>query len=278
MWSDEAQTPSHCWPLCWTNHSDRSLTVLRDKIDAYRDCHVRSRKVFIIGTGRSGTHFLAQTLERHREINASIEDRYVFQRMRQLAVDTSLRDKLYPGLVRRIRIRHALCAPNHYLDKSHPAIWLTEELSQSFPRALFIGIQREAHATVMSMLKHSGILRWQANWRQYPLPNRFLGITKELKEDYDSLSPAEQCALRWRSHAVRMEQVQGQLEDRFIRVEYEDLITSTTRELSRLQSFLGLESPIPVPAVDSAPLEKWKHELDADEWSAIDRVINAGST
>jgi len=111
-----------------------------------------SKKIFIIGTGRSGTHWVARTLAEHREIRATIEVKSAFDWVTRMALDPATRKRLFPRLVRYYRYQHFISVPCHYMDKSHPNIWLADQLAETFSDAVFIGMQRNPYATVASML------------------------------------------------------------------------------------------------------------------------------
>ena len=179
-----------------------------------------------------------------------------------MAVDSTTLPMLLPGVVRRIKLRHVICAPRHYLDKSHPALWIAEELADAFPRARFIGIERDVFGTVASMLKHRGILRWQRTWREYPVPNQFLGITEDIAAIYDELDTPARCAVRWQAHIERARQLEVSLGDRFLVVRYDRLVKETDSVLSTLREALGLSTPIPPPLVNTDSLYQWRRELD----------------
>ena len=195
-----------------------------------------------------------------------------------MALDASKRDKLYPRLVRRYRLAHALVAPRHYADKSHPNIWLAEKLADTFPEAIFVGIQRNPYATVASMLKHQGVLAWHRQWYRFPIPNSFLGITKENIKWYDQMSLAAKCALRWQAHAEQLERLRVQLGPRLHVVSYEDLILNTKEELERLSNFLGLKSSLPMPVVKVAALDRWRTELPLQAVKDIANVTGVSSS
>ena len=118
-----------------------------------------TRPVFIVGTGRSGTHWLANTLKTHREIRATIEAKPMFRWATQMALDATTEKQLLPKLIIAYRWQLFLSSPRLYLDKTHPNIWLAEPLQQAFPDALFLGIERDPFATVASMLRHREIGR-----------------------------------------------------------------------------------------------------------------------
>jgi hypothetical protein len=124
-----------------------------------------------------------------------------------MALNLAKKKQLLTPLIRWYRFKHAQAAPRHYVDKSHPNIWLVEELAAVFPRSLFVGIQRDPYGAVSSMVKHKGVRTWCERWEGFPVPNRFLGITPANVETYRNLSLAGKCAMRWLSHAERMKEV-----------------------------------------------------------------------
>jgi hypothetical protein len=231
------------------------------------------KKIFVLGSGRSGTHFLGWIVDAHPEIHSTIEDPRILDTVVTMAVHPRVEKRMFPALVRLYRREHGRVPDKHYADKTHPNIWIAERLADAFPEAVFLGIQREPFGTVASMLKHEGVRGWHEDWRVYPVPNRFLGITKELAARYDDLSLAEQCAVRWRSHAERMDELRERLGDRMWSVEYERLLTDTPTALAELQNFLGLATPLPPPELRHESLDKWRSQLTESDIAAIASVV-----
>ena len=232
-----------------------------------------TRPVFVIGTGRSGTHWLANLLKSHPEIRATVEKKPMFRLSTQIALDASTEELLLPRLLFAYRWQMFLSSPRIYLDKSHPNIWLVERLKSEFPDALFLGIQRNPFATVASMLRHRGVSAWHNRWRDFPVPNRFLGITEELAEHYDELSLATQCAHRWLAHDRRLEELKTAFADCVHLVQYEALARETAETINRLQTFLGLSAPIDLPSVSADSLDKWKQQLTPKQIQQIWDVV-----
>ena len=127
------------------------------------------------------------------------------------------------------------------------------------------------------MLKHRGVQTWHQTWRQYPVPNRFLGITEEMAETYDEMHLAAQCAVRWRAHAVELHRLSGVLGSRMHVVSYEALQTSTEAEVDRLGRFLAVNGPIPIPQVRTDSLDRWETELSLEIRQEIRSVVGDGS-
>lgn len=142
-----------------------------------------TRPVFVIGTGRSDTHWLGYSPGNHPEVRATVEAQPMFSLSTKMALNLTLEVELFGRLV---------AAYNPHLNY----IWTAEKLKKVFPKSLFVGIERNPYATVASMMKHKGVSAWHGRWREFPIPNRFLGITPELEDVYDNLPLASQCALR----------------------------------------------------------------------------------
>jgi hypothetical protein len=231
------------------------------------------RPTFILGTGRSGTHWLAEILASHPGVRVTIERQPIFGWATRIAVDPRRKRQLLPRLLLAYRLQLLRTAPRLYADKSHPCIWFAEDLARTFPKARFLGIEREPYATVASMLRHRGVSAWHKRWRKLPLPNPFLGIDEATAETYDELSLAARAALRWKSHHERLIELTGSLGDRFLLVRYEDLAADPAAELARIQGFLGLDTPFQTPSIKHESLAKWRSQLEPADIDAIRTVV-----
>lgn len=229
--------------------------------------------IFVLGTGRSGTHWVAWILEPHTELGTLIEKPPIFNWVTEMAIDPSAEDRLFKSLLRRYRLEAGSMRPKRLLDKSHPNIWLAERLAEAFPRAQFLGVLRDVFGTVASSLRHKGVRYWAENWDAFPVPNRFLGVTEENRDAYAKMSLAARCAVRWRTHLHRLDELEAVLGDRMIRMRYHELHRNTKRELSRLQDFLGLRQPIPFPQIKEGSLDRWKSDLSEEQISDIRAIV-----
>jgi hypothetical protein len=232
--------------------------------------------IFVVGTGRSGTHWVGHILEAHPAIQASIEEQPMFDWVTAMALDPSQEAALFPRLIRAYRSKIFRAAPRHYLDKSHANLWLAEALARALPAARFVGIERNPFATIASMLKHGGILQWQRRWREFPLPNRFLGIDDTTARDYDGLPVVKQCALRWIAHRRQMGRLRASLGVRLTVLHYEELIRDTPGQVEALGQFLHLQTPPPVPPVKAESLDKWRRDLSPEQIEQIREVVGFG--
>jgi hypothetical protein len=259
-----------------TGSPDRVRDRVRLNIQRIRltfDQSFQPDPIFVLGTGRSGTHWVAEILEHHPELRALIEKPPIFHWVTEMAIDPAAEERLFDPLVRRYRLEAASMGRRRLLDKSHPNIWLAEALAESFPRAQFIGVLRNVFGTVASSLRHKGVRYWAEHWDDYPIPNRFLGITEENRDAYAQMSLAARCAVRWRAHLKRFDELETRLGRRMIRLRYHELQTNTHAELDRLQGFLGLTRPIPFPDIKTDSLDRWRKELSEAQIAEIQAVV-----
>lgn len=229
--------------------------------------------VFVVGTGRSGTHWLGESLGEHPEVRATIEVSPMYSLGQRMALDATREATLFPVLAAAYRWQLLKSDGRVYLDKTHTAIWLAEKLKRVFPSARFVGTRRDPYATVASMIQHPKVRAWHERWREFRVPNRFLGITEELAETYDDLSLATQCAIRWKTHEDRMAELERTLGDDLMVITYEDFADDPQATVAELQRFLGLDQPIPVPEVKRDSLDKWRHNLDRQQIADIEAVV-----
>lgn len=248
------------------------LESLKKILGRHQVASVASRPLFIIGTGRSGTHFLAETLSAHQDIAVSIEEYPIFGLVTDIALDLANTGEKKKELLALYHEAVTACSKPFYCDKSHPNIWIAEELAREFPDALFIGIERGVYSCVASMMKHQGVSAWHTQWNRWPVPNPFLGIDGDLAASYESLPMAAKCTLRWQSHHRRMAELAQTLSGRFHFIQYEDLVKQPEQVLAALDAFLGLTVPLALPSIRRESLVKWKQDLSADDVQAIDSV------
>ncbi len=233
-----------------------------------------SRKIFVLGTGRSGTHWLGYILAAHPDVKATIEKPGLFHNVTTAAIDQQKRKKLVRKIVRQYRWEHAKVAPKYYLDKSHPNLWLAEDLMHSFDDAVFVCIVRSPYAVTASSFKHANVNKRFKTWRSYPVPNELLGIHEDNVSEYADLSLAGRSAVRWAAHCKRIYELQKAHPDRVAVVNYEKLITDHKTQLPKLKKVIGLSRNIPSPTIRKESLDKWKNELSDEDIKDIDNILN----
>jgi hypothetical protein len=235
------------------------------------------RPIFVIGTGRSGTHWVGEILAGHPDIYVSVERRRFFRDSTRMAIDPPSRERLFGKLARSYRYEIARVAPRHYADKSHTNIWIADRLAKEFPDAVFVGVRRDVFGTVSSMLKHRGVLRWIEDWKRYPIPNPFLGIREGEEDRYELLSLAAKCAARWVSHEERFNELAGVLGDRLVTLNYEQLHVDPAGPLRNLERALGLSTAIAAPTANREALDRWRNELTEAQVEQIRAVVDGSA-
>ena len=94
------------------------------RITAFVSKNINFRIIFIIGCGRSGTHWLGHTLAAHPDIYVSIEKPTIFNLVTSIALNPRKKKRLLPKLIRQYKYEYHLVRPPIYADKSHPNIYL----------------------------------------------------------------------------------------------------------------------------------------------------------
>ena len=225
--------------------------------------------VVVIGTGRSGTHWMGNTLGTHPQVYLTSEKQPQFDLVCQMAFNESQRTVLMPELIAAYHQEIATANGRIFVDKSHPALWIANKIALSVPNTKFIVTMRSAYGTIASMLNHSGVQQWFNRWDGQP--NQFLGVTPELVDVYDSLPIVAKCALRWKSHN---DATIALLErDDVLPISYENFILDPGTCLQAIEQFLELETALDVPPVKTDSLDKWKNQLTDDQLGVIDSII-----
>ena len=79
------------------------MNFLMHKYKAFIDSNLESRKVFILGCGRSGTHWMGYILKKHRDVYVTIEKKGIFDKVTEMAVDPSRKKQLLKIFFRILR-------------------------------------------------------------------------------------------------------------------------------------------------------------------------------
>ncbi|WP_062304429.1 sulfotransferase family protein [Demequina subtropica] len=230
-------------------------------------------KAFVIGTGRSGTHWTGFILGEHPEVTTTIEEPKIM-RLATLAAQYRKRRPVYlPALRARYMMASAAVKTRVHADKSHPVIWYADKVARWFPDSKFIGINRSPFGVVASMVVHEGVLEWQDNWEHFGVPNEFLGITEDNVEAYRTMSPAGRAATRWLSHRQRMDELEGLLGDRLLVLDYEDMIDRYEENVARIWEFLELDHvDADAQAPKASSRDNWREVLSAEQIAEVSAI------
>jgi len=143
------------------------------------------KNIFIVGTGRSGTHFLCRSLLDFSNIDDRLNGREDPNLLRDIALSAINHTKLLDITIKKYKNRTEQCNSNNkiFLDQHHPIIHHIQQIDETFKDSIFLGLDRPIEQIVASMIEHNGVKKWfeLAKKNTIPFPNKFLGV-KTLKE------------------------------------------------------------------------------------------------
>jgi hypothetical protein len=232
--------------------------------------------MFVVGTGRSGTHLVTQCLIGHRQIvdfAGGKENPLVFGLITQAALDFSRAVPLLEKARKRYDALVRLAAPNWLVDQSHPNIWFADSWAKIYPQAHFIGIIRNPFSVIASMMRHRRVRAWAELWEKFPVPNALLGISEENRSTYAGMTLLERCALRWIVHYKRLEELRGLLASRMSIVVYEELCLDPSTVLGGIANAVDINNDFILPVIETSPLMKAAN-MPPDDVSTIKRMLN----
>ncbi len=235
--------------------------------------------IFIIGTGRSGTHLIGRTIASHPDVEGHIEDPEHFVLSSYIAAyqDVLPSFLVYPFkmlLVRRYKKLLKNTSAEYILEKSHTNIWLAEFLHKEIPNAVFVGVLRDVLPTVSSMLEHKHVMSWYKKLPQNRV-NRFLGITKENVEGFKGLSNVEKCVLRWQSHKRELARLENILPPERLKViNYESFMNTPEDHLQELANFIKIDNRYQFEKLKLESLDKWKNTLTVSQIRNIRGLVS----
>jgi hypothetical protein len=242
--------------------------------------------VFVVGTGRSGTHFTVRLLNgfahAHDPLNGQ-ENPAILKDVARAAMHHRM-----PSRATTDHYRACLdSGEGVFLDQHHPNLFFARHWAEIFEGIVFLYPQRPVHQIVASMLRHRGVMDWYRyarHWRRrfldpVPYPNRFLGLAHA--SDISSIPAHLLCAHRVIAHRRAYEATVARGGADLRSIDFEALVDDplaefsrvfTRPELDRLGDFTLTETP------DKATLTKYRDVLDArqvDEIESLDRSLRA---
>ena len=218
-----------------------SFSMLRVKASLDRSTPVAKGPVFIVGTGRSGTHFLCSALNAISGLSdyyGGVESPHMFEYIS----DKSFRGELLcSSQLEYYKVLMRLVYPNRLIDQTHPNLWHVGQLINTFPNARFIALSRNVYSVVNSMLSHKGTSSWIDAQKDFS-PNEFLGITKENLSLYrNNLSRIQRFAFRWVAHERRIALISTEYPANVFNVKFEDLGENYLHTLEQVCHFLEVD-------------------------------------
>lgn len=236
--------------------------------------------IFVVGTGRSGTHFTVRLLNGFTNTHDPLggeENPSILWDIATAAIHHRLPSQVTTDYYRNCLHRN----DGVFLDQHHPNLFFARYWAEMFDGVVFLYPRRPVHQVVASMLRHKGVMSWYSyaqNWRRrwlyrLPYPNRFLGLARA--SDISTLPPHLLCAHRVMAHRKAYETAVAQGGADLRSVDYEALVDDPlaefTRvfrksELERLGDFTLLETP------NRESLAKYRDVLDDRQVAEIEAL------
>lgn len=229
--------------------------------------------IFIVGTGRSGTHMLCRCLNKFPEVSDYYGGRESPAMFWSISTTTVAQKKLsviqlgyYAYMMRKV--------DGLFLDQTHPNLWNIEQLLETFPNAKFLALKRNVYSVSYSMKKHGGVSQWAKNHACYPKPNGFLGVTAANQDCYETeLSDMQRDVFRWASHMERIDDVGARFPRNVKVLRYGDIGRAMKREMAAIAAFIDTAEPQEFLEIKDASLHK-KDKLTHDETAQIDYALS----
>ncbi|WP_189472000.1 sulfotransferase family protein [Litchfieldella qijiaojingensis] len=228
---------------------------------------------FIVGVGRSGTHFLCKILNHVNGLNDYYEGKespLFFGKVTRKAVHNKRLTRLHIGYYRLLQSK---VNDDILIDQTHPNLWHAEQLISAFPHAKFIVIERELEQVITSMKKHKYVSQWGEDFNKYPHPNPFLGTTKNNLEIYQNVCTLQRNVFKWYSHILKGRQLKNCYPHHVYILKYDDLSKNMDLEVTNLCNFLGVKSDYTEVEFNKDALTK-KRNLTPEEKNMIKEAIN----
>jgi len=234
--------------------------------------------IFIVGTGRSGTHFLCRSLLGFSNVTDLLngkEDPTLLDYVAKAAIHhKDISDdgiELYKNRINQSKNKI-------FIDQHHPTIHNITQLESHFPNSIFLGIDRPTEQIVASMLEHKGVQKWfkYARKNDIPFPNNFLGIDSldELKETPQHML----CTKRIVAHKKLNQLLSNN--PNFKLINFENFVIDKIKELTRVLGddiqLLGNYTEVEVSNL--RVLEKYKTVLTSKKIQEIQQYSNLNFT
>lgn len=231
--------------------------------------------VFVAGTGRSGTHFLARTIDSHPDfanLTGGEENPYVFYDVLREATRRESSKKKEKFVLNRYESLVRCAGEKRIVDQSHPIVWMADSVFRYFPEGKMIFIIRDPLSVAYSTLHHKGVSRWLKCYKEFEHPNSFLGTDLVSLGEYRTMSMVERSTVRWFSHVKRAFELEKSFPDNFRIISYEKLCLEPMATLQSVGEFLGVDPELFSVNVNKLALYK-KENLCSSKVEAINNIL-----
>lgn len=215
------------------------------------------KAVFVVGTGRSGTHFTVRLLSGFANAHDPLGG-YENPRILMDIAKAAIHHRLPSQAVTRYYRDRLSDIDGVFLDQHHPNLFFVQNYVKMFDGIVFLYPRRPAYQVVGSMFRHGGVMSWYHYAQQWPrrwfdripYPNQFLGLARF--SDISTLPPHLLCAHRVIAHRKAYESAAKRADTDLRSVDYVALVDDplaefsqafSPRELERLGEFTLVEKP-----------------------------------
>jgi len=235
--------------------------------------------LFIVGAGRSGTHFACRSLHGFENIFDMFRGEENPSLLKDITISSLLHKQYPPSAIDHYeKMKEITLRENIFLDQHHPNLFYISEITKTFPSAIFLYTERPTLQVVASMLKHPGVLSWfdvaKKNSGKIPFENQFLGIQE--RDQLQDMKLYELCTLRVIGHHNRAKLMKKRGFDvRFLN--YENLLESQISEFENIFSraeLVQLGEFKSVEKSDKSRSKKYKKVLNEEEVRKINDLEN----
>lgn len=201
--------------------------------------NLKQTVVFVGGAGRSGTHHLGRILGDHPQTKLRLEKKLTFTPISQSIAHNKFKSKKVTLALRYLRLCSKLTS-KVVVEKTHPSVWIFDQIVKELPGAKLIAITRNPYEVVASMKKHEGVQRWYKEV-DITASNPFLGITEANRSNFNNLSSIEQFTHKWIAHYEQVQKLQNSFPNQVQSIHFDNLIKNTQKTYEGVCSFIGLD-------------------------------------
>jgi hypothetical protein len=241
-----------------------------------KDVEAMVQAIFVVGTGRSGTHFTCRALAGFANVTDPLGGNENHDVLKEIATAALYHRSLPTSVLAYYSERRAELAPGQVLlDQHHPNIFFFQQISKVFDDLIYLFPARPVVQVIASMMRHRGVMSWYQVARdgysplsftkRVPVPNRFLGIRD--RADLDTLPTHLLCALRVLAHNRQMAELAA-ADPRCRVVSYQALVHDQEAAFARVFDDAERESLGAFSVVEPgnpASLEKYTDVLTATQ-------------
>lgn len=221
---------------------------------------MKPNAIFIIGSGRSGTHLLCKSLLGYNNVSDGGYDGYEnLNILKDSTISSIMHKELDSHVIKYYEKKIAEANKNKkiFVDQCHTNLFNVDQLRKHFPDAVFFMTERDTIQIVSSYVKNIRKFMVWIEWARVntvPLPNRFLGITthSELKETGTHILATQ----RTLSIKEEIERVYKKHSDVVYKIQFEDMIMNHKTFLEDLDIDIGTNRKF--VNIDESVLVKYK--------------------